>query len=283
MKKLAALLFFTLSVALFSATLVTVEDKKGDDNGPGTYKYPLNKVFVPGAFDLLKFEIADDGDFYSFKFTIPVNFKDEWKNDRKWDVQMFDVYLNYDKGTHHQAIAGRNVMFKEGWDKVVLVAPVNNDTMMKREIEPKNTGVSDDESEPENLVADIVLPDEVTFEKNVLTAKVKKDKLPGMETIKLLQVFSLGSEGYPDKMHTYNRNTVKDAAEWRFSGGSDFDGDPNVIDILGDNSALKNYKATEEVIQYTTISLIDPTKKAAPAAKPAAVKPAAKPAAPAKK
>ena len=62
-------------------------DAKGDDNGPGTYTYPTDRVFNPSAFDLTNLKIADAGANYNFTFTIATDFKNEWKNAGGWDVK----------------------------------------------------------------------------------------------------------------------------------------------------------------------------------------------------
>jgi glucan 1,4-alpha-glucosidase len=43
-------------------TVLDVADPDGDDNGPGTYAYPTSSNFVPGAFDLQRFQVIVDGD-----------------------------------------------------------------------------------------------------------------------------------------------------------------------------------------------------------------------------
>jgi glucoamylase len=52
---------FTPGTLLFDQT-----DPSGDDNGPGNYAYPTSNNFVPGAFDLLDFNVHDDGANYIF-------------------------------------------------------------------------------------------------------------------------------------------------------------------------------------------------------------------------
>lgn len=52
---------FTPGTLLFDRT-----DPSGDDTGPGNYAYPTSSNFVPGAFDLLDFNIHDDGTSYIF-------------------------------------------------------------------------------------------------------------------------------------------------------------------------------------------------------------------------
>jgi glucoamylase len=41
--------------------LLDVTDPDGDDNGPGNYAYPTSSNFQPGAFDLERFQVLDDG------------------------------------------------------------------------------------------------------------------------------------------------------------------------------------------------------------------------------
>jgi len=41
--------------------LLDVADPTGDDSGPGNYAYPTSDNFKPGAFDLTRFQVLDDG------------------------------------------------------------------------------------------------------------------------------------------------------------------------------------------------------------------------------
>ena len=43
------------------STVLDVTDPPGDDNGPGTYQYPTDSAFQPGAFDLTRFQVLSDG------------------------------------------------------------------------------------------------------------------------------------------------------------------------------------------------------------------------------
>jgi glucoamylase len=43
------------------STVLDVSDPAGDDNGPGTYQYPTDSSFQPGAFDLTRFQVLSDG------------------------------------------------------------------------------------------------------------------------------------------------------------------------------------------------------------------------------
>ena len=41
--------------------LLDVTDPTGDDNGPGNYAYPTSSAFNPGAWDMQRFQVFDDG------------------------------------------------------------------------------------------------------------------------------------------------------------------------------------------------------------------------------
>jgi glucoamylase len=45
-------------------------DPAGDDAGPGTYAYPTSDNFVPGAFDLTRFQVLDAGDTIYLRATL---------------------------------------------------------------------------------------------------------------------------------------------------------------------------------------------------------------------
>jgi glucoamylase len=52
------------------ATVLDVSDPTGDDNGPGTYQYPTDAAFQPGAFDLTRFQVLSDGTTAYLRTTI---------------------------------------------------------------------------------------------------------------------------------------------------------------------------------------------------------------------
>ena len=57
-------------------SVLDVTDPTGDDNGPGTYQYPTatnadgSPVFVPGSFDLTRFQVLSDGTFAYLRVTL---------------------------------------------------------------------------------------------------------------------------------------------------------------------------------------------------------------------
>jgi glucoamylase len=52
---------FVTNVALPGTTVLNVADPTADDNGPGTYTYPTDSVFVGGEFDLTNLQVSQTG------------------------------------------------------------------------------------------------------------------------------------------------------------------------------------------------------------------------------
>jgi glucoamylase len=47
-----------------------VTDPAGDDNGPGTYRYPTDSSFTAGSFDLTRYQVLSDGTFAYLRVTL---------------------------------------------------------------------------------------------------------------------------------------------------------------------------------------------------------------------
>lgn len=234
--------------------IIYQEDIVGDDNGPGTYIYPTREDFKKGDFDLVSFMVTETEKTYNFYFKIKNDFSNKWGLPLGWDVQMFDVYLNFGENKHKHTLGGRNVKIRDGWDYVLVVAGETKPRMTK---EINNSKVVKDDITPaEDVTERGFLPDIVRTFDNVLIATVNKTDKFNMDNLKGYQVFVLGSDGYAMETHTFSRLVIEQEDIWKFSGGSDYQGDPNVIDILGDNSSLGNYISTRDRTEYTEINLI---------------------------
>jgi glucoamylase len=72
-------------------TVLDVTDPTGDDNGPGTYAYPLNSAFVPGGFDLSEFKVSQTGSDVYIETTIR-NLVSAFGSD--FGAQLLDVYVH---------------------------------------------------------------------------------------------------------------------------------------------------------------------------------------------
>lgn len=232
------------------------EDIVGDDNGDGEYTYPTSNVMSEGAFDLDRFSIVEDGDDYVFTFEVLAQIKNDFGTGDDWDIQLFDVYFNFGEGKYNHTIAGRHVKINGGWDRGLTVTPKGPMTS-KYELKKSIVNSADDVNPAENFVSDIMIPDSKEVEGKKIIARISKAKMGDLSKAKSIQVFSSGFEGIPKSENALIRDVKEYESAWRFGGGSDYDGDPNVIDILGDNSKLGDYKSYEGIKVYPYIDMIE--------------------------
>lgn len=235
--------------------LFYMEDVKNDDNGGGTYTYPTDKKYMEGSFDITEFTLYETEDYYEFYIKINSDFTNYEGNFEKWDTQMFDIYLKFDEGKHNMAVSGRNVKFTEKWDKAIVIAPIRTHDL-RRVIYDKNGEVSDYVSNYEDLSRDILVPDTYVVDYNAITAKISKNKIGDLGNLIGIQVFSLGFDKDAKKKNTFNMLVENYTGQNNFGGGTNFDGNPNVIDILGSNEKLADYISEEGYEIYPTIDFI---------------------------
>jgi glucoamylase len=83
------------NVSLPGTQVLDVTDPTGDDNGPGTYAYPLNSVFVQGAFDLTRFKVSQTGTDVYIQTTIR-NLVNTFGSN--FGAQLLDIYVHTPNG-----------------------------------------------------------------------------------------------------------------------------------------------------------------------------------------
>jgi glucoamylase len=71
--------------------VLDLSDSTGDDNGPGTYQYPTDPQFHPGAFDLTRFQVLSDGTTAYLRVTL-ANLDPTFGQVN--GAQMLDVYVH---------------------------------------------------------------------------------------------------------------------------------------------------------------------------------------------
>jgi hypothetical protein len=58
------------ATAIGGTTILDVTDPVGDDNGPGSYRYPSADEFRAGSFDLTRFRVVDEGTLVTLEVSI---------------------------------------------------------------------------------------------------------------------------------------------------------------------------------------------------------------------
>jgi len=245
---LAAVLMSGVSLALPAAA----EDEKGfkypdpigDDKGPGTYTYPTDAVYKPGAFDITEFEVVPGASQTEFRVTVRTRIEDPWDSPawggNGFSVQMAFIHIDTDhkKGSGVQdGLPGTNVRFAEdeAWDRVVIISP-QGATRVNSEIGLKAAQWKDR----------IIVPKVTRASGKTLIAVVENAKLGGApQTSWGYQVLMQSNEGFPAKTDLLTRKVNEFEGQHRFGGGSDYDNDPHVIDIIvppGGDAAKKQYE-----------------------------------------
>ena len=109
----------TATVVSYGTRVGGLTDPTGDDDGPGTYVYPTNPVYVPGAFDLTGMDVYEDGDDVVFVTGIRSEITNPWGGDQI-SHQRVNVYLGDGTGDATAALPGTNLDTATAWQRVVV-------------------------------------------------------------------------------------------------------------------------------------------------------------------
>ena len=230
-RRLTALLGLplVLTTNLALAKSIEFKDPSGDDKGPGKYTYPSNAEYTKGSFDLTSLTITDKGADVEFRIGLNAKVGDPW-NSKSWggngfSLQMVQVYINNKKGGFRGALPGMNVKFVkgQGWDKVVFISP-----------QPKAKIVSEVKTKAAKKLRGLVIPKRTFAQGREIVAIVSKKDLGGSPQASWgYQALVQSNEGYAGADSVFARKVNEYNGAHRFGGGSDYNCDPHVIDMLG--------------------------------------------------
>jgi len=241
---------FRLSLAALSLALagagaaraqeIDFKDPTGDDDGPGTYKYPTDKVYKPGSFDLTGLKVTQKGDKVTFAVSVNSDLEDPWAMPKpaNFSIQMAFVFIKTGKGGFTKGVPGLNVQFgpDDAWNKVVILSP-----------QPAGRVKSEARVKAADLKDGIVVPAETTGSGRTITGTVdKKDLGEGDVTKWGYQVVMQSNEGFPDKTDLLTRKVNEFEGQHRFGGGNDYDCDPHAIDVLAGKGAGEKSEIDEQ-------------------------------------
>ncbi|MEW6226891.1 MAG: glucodextranase DOMON-like domain-containing protein [Bacillota bacterium] len=222
------LLVFLVTSSVYGAEkpVVSIVDPEGDDCGPGTYVYPTNAVFYPGAFDIVKFEAYAEETEVRFEITLAQPISNPWGGPNGVSAQMFHIYMDTDKSSGFtECVPGANVTFAGGsrWDKAIIC----------------EGGWG---TEVEDIMKDLVDPDMASNIHVAKKASVTGATIRIWVPVKWLgkpapgwgyQVLLMGQEGSRDVMDGIKvRRILRQRTEWQFGGSDESGYHPNVIDML---------------------------------------------------
>lgn len=252
MKKLAIFLALVMVAGAAVAADVEFKDAKGDDHGPGEYVYPTDAVYAPGSFDITDFEVSDKGDDVEFELNVGAKLEDPWRMGGGFSVQMAFIFIDNAPGGFTETPPGLNVVVDEStaWDVCVVLSPQTM-ARVQQEIDAKGGA----------MASSILAPKRVKGRRSSITARVSKEELGGGDIANWkYEVLMQSNEGFPKDGDLLTRKVNEFEGQHRFGGGTDFDCDPHVMDILGDHAQLAHYECAEDgtVVKQATIKLIQP-------------------------
>lgn len=242
-----ALVACCLVAGAAAAGNVSFKDPVGDDDGPGTYTYPTDQVYTAGSFDLTELTVTEKGKNLNLDVTVNSQLEDPWRMEVGFAVQMVFIFVDTDhrEGSGStEGLPGLNVKFApaDAWDYCIILSPQSS-SRVKQEVRTKAGGMADK----------VVVPNRVKGSGRTISATVKAEELGGGDPASWgWQVVMQSNEGFPDKGDLLTRKVNEFEGQHRFGGGTDYDCDPHVMDLLagdatGDPSEVK---AQHEMLSY---------------------------------
>ncbi|HOW44585.1 MAG TPA: glucodextranase DOMON-like domain-containing protein [Candidatus Aminicenantes bacterium] len=282
------LALLVVALPVWAQKEVSFKDPAGDDNGSGAFVYPTDPVYKSGSFDITGFTVIDKGSTVELTVTVAANLENPWNMASGFSVQQAFVFIDMDgkEGSGHQfALPGLNAEFLPCcyWEKAVIMSPQPS-SRVKTEVKMKAA----------DMERDIIVPASVAPRGKSFTATIQKSDLGADVSAEWgFQVLMTSNEGFPEGNSILVRKLNEYEGQHRFGGGSDYDGDPNFLDMLvatgkggGDEADLQHqvmsgWVSGDDPAQYVYVKLpmVYLNRAAAPAA--AAPEPPAAPEAPA--
>jgi len=224
-------------------------DEASDDNGPGTYTYPLNDVFKNKGhlFDLQSFKMFDAGDNYILQYGIGSIGDNPWNGPNGFSFQIIETYFDVEDGgrTEPIDIKGPNALIDNNhpWDVAIRVAGWSYGNYIqnaKGEVAQGELGIS------------------VDNEKNIITVILPKKYLSIKQDYKpYVCIISGSQDGYGEG---YFRAITQTATEWT-CGGADPDALnagvlPKVMDIFTPKEKTQKEILTSYDVQNKKLATI---------------------------
>ncbi len=206
-------------------------DPEGDDKGPGTYVYPTAAVFLPGVFDLTKFEVFETATSVVFKVYVRNLGGNPWNGPNGFCLQFPHIFVKTDIGGELNNTAfGLNVEIDPGWHFAILVAPGWGTDPV-----PDGERAALYYANGTSVVQDDGLTVTASPDENAIVVTVDKALLPGVKVSAWKYAVLLASyDGYG---FMRVRGVVPgDPTEWLFGGADPYaviaGVEPRAIDVL---------------------------------------------------
>jgi carbohydrate-binding DOMON domain-containing protein len=227
---------------------VSFKDPVGDDDGPGTYTYPTDTVYLRGSFDLTGLTVKQKGDKVTFDVSVNSSLQDPWRMGVGFAVQMVFVFIDQDGQAGSgftQGLPGLNVDFapEAAWERVVILSPQPS-ARVRDEVSQKVAA---------DVQPAVVVPNRVRGAGRTLSATVTLEELGGGDPSQWgYQVVMQSNEGFPAGSDLLTRKVNEYEGQHRFGGGTDGDCDPHAMDVLAGAGAgdASEVEAQHQMLAY---------------------------------
>jgi len=215
--------------------LLDVTDPEGDDDGAGGYEYPLNPVFKPGAFDLLRFKVIEVNDKVLFEVHVRNLGGNPWGGPNGFSMQYIHIYIRTtlrELGRGDTIGLNVNLSDESRWHIAILIAPGWGSDPV-----PKGERAAIHYSNDTIVVQNGLYKVYVDPAANAIIAEISKSLLPDVDNIEkwVYTVILTSYDGYgPYRIRPFG----VESQEWVVGVGSRyaqavlFNVIPRVMDIL---------------------------------------------------
>jgi carbohydrate-binding DOMON domain-containing protein len=210
-----------------STVVMEVVDPENDDNGPGTYTYPTDAVFVGKTYDLKSFRVAYDDNNIIFKVETYGAIPNPWGSPNNLAIQTIDIYIDVDPGAstgERKLLPGRNLALESenGWEYALWA-----EGWTPQILKPDEEGI---EPKP---ITDAEMKIIVDPAGRSVTIRVPKTVFGNADPSQwAYAVVILGQEGYPAAGVWRVRDVEENAAQWRFGGAPADSNHTRVLDMI---------------------------------------------------
>lgn len=213
--------------------ILTVIDPEEDDHGPGSYVYPLDSVFNPGAYDVTEFAVAEDDNNLLFRFMFAGQLNNDWGAPNGMGIHALDVYIDTAEGGARKLLPGRNAavpadsgwefaVWAEGWTPGLFGPPTADEPQPVR---IGGAGILNIVSDPGQNRITIRVPKKVLAKSLGVEVEALEPAAWGYLGVAMSQ------EGFPASGVWRVRDVEKQPAQWRLGGAPDDTNHPRIIDV----------------------------------------------------
>jgi alpha-amylase/alpha-mannosidase (GH57 family) len=254
---------FKFPVKLTGKVVGELLDDAYDDNGPGSYQYPLADVFKSagkGLFDLVHFKMLDSGENYILQYKFSNLGGNPWNGPNGFSFQIVETYIDFKDGGRDEPIDPKGprvaLSSKHLWDIALRIAGWSYGNFIELSDGTVVQGELQIQTDQNSNTITVVLPKKYISINNAYKPYIA--------------IISGSQDGYGTG---YWRTVAPTAAEWQ-GGGADPDAfsagiSPNVYDVFvpnGDNqkNILSSFNVQSKkytVIPYLPLEPIKPIPK----------------------